>query len=540
MGIVLKGIGIGNKISIGKVFLYNKEKIEFSQEKDELPFEIKIRQLEESIEDVRRELEELYKSIKETFPREAEIFLFHKGILEDEYVIEKIKSYLAEGYSLVYSIERAFNEIKSEFEGMEQELFRERAKDIEDVEERLLKKILNINTSSLSSLPYPCIVVAKDLTPSDTANLDFINLLGFVTEEGSITSHTAILAQAFNIPAVVGVRGIIDQVKKAEEIIIDSGEGLVILNPTEEEKHFYSIKKDEKDKISRELIKFRDLPAITSKGRRIKVFANIGSEKEAEIAINMGAEGIGLFRTEFIFLDRNDPPSEEEQFRIYKRVAEIFKDKPVIIRTLDIGGDKEIPYLKLEKEKNPFLGVRGLRLCLLERELFKVQLRAILRASVFGNIWIMYPMVAIKEEVEEANKILEEVKQEFENKGKTFVRNIKVGIMVEIPSIALSLEEVIDIIDFVSIGSNDLIQYTFAADRTNEKLRYLYIPNHRAVVSLIKNVVDVCHKFGKEVGVCGEIAGDEEYVPLLVDLGVDELSMAPSKIPVIKKKIIEL
>ncbi len=537
MGIFLKGIGIGNKISIGKVFIYEKKSIEVSEEKDQIPYEAKIEKLKELFEEVKRELDETYLEAKKLAPKEAEIFLFHKGILEDKYVLEKIKSYLRKSYSLAYSISAAFYEIRKEFENMEQELFRERAKDIEDIRERVLEKILDVKTFTLSKLPYPCIVIARDLTPSDTANLDLEKILGFVTEEGSRTSHTAILAQALGIPAVLGIKGIISQVSNEEEIIIDSEEGMVILKPSEEEKRAYLLKKEEKDKYYSELLEFKDLPAVTSKGRRIKIFANIGNEKEGELAIGMGAEGVGLFRTEFIFLNRDTPPSEEEQFEVYKKVVEIFKGKTVIIRTLDIGGDKEIPYLNLERENNPFLGVRGIRLCLFERELFKIQLRAILRAAKYGDVWIMYPMVALKREVEEANRILEETKRELEEEGKEFGKNVKVGIMVEVPSIALALEEVINMIDFVSIGSNDLIQYTFAADRTNEKLRYLYIPNHKAMVKLIENVVRICHEFGKEVGVCGEMAGEEEFVPLLVDLGVDELSMAPSKIPLVKKRI---
>ena len=537
MGIFLKGIGIGNKISIGKVFIYEKKSIEVSEEKDQIPYEAKIEKLKELFEEVKGELDETYLEAKKLAPKEAEIFLFHKGILEDKYVLEKIKSYLRKSYSLAYSISAAFYEIRKEFENMEQELFRERAKDIEDIRERVLGKILDVKTFTLSKLPYPCIVIARDLTPSDTANLDLEKILGFVTEEGSRTSHTAILAQALGIPAVLGIKGIISQVSNEEEIIIDSEEGMVILKPSEEEKRAYLLKKEEKDKYYSELLEFKDLPAVTSKGRRIKIFANIGNEKEGELAIGMGAEGVGLFRTEFIFLNRDTPPSEEEQFEVYKKVVEIFKGKTVIIRTLDIGGDKEIPYLNLERENNPFLGVRGIRLCLFERELFKIQLRAILRAAKYGDVWIMYPMVALKREVEEANRILEETKRELEEEGKEFGKNVKVGIMVEVPSIALALEEVINMIDFVSIGSNDLIQYTFAADRTNEKLRYLYIPNHKAMVKLIENVVRVCHEFGKEVGVCGEMAGEEEFVPLLVDLGVDELSMAPSKIPLVKKRI---
>lgn len=540
MSIKLRGIGITDKITIGKVYIYLKnETISFS-EKDDISYEDKIKQLSVSIEKTKEELDAIYQKLKETNPKEAEIFTFHKAILEDEVFISRIKTYLENNYSLAYSIKKATEDISEEFEKMQNELFKERAKDIKDVGEKLLRKTLGLEATKPISLNSPKIIAAKDLTPSDTANLDKKNTLGFVTELGGKSSHTAILAQALGIPAIVGVKDLFKYVKDDDEVILDASNGIVIINPSKEEREYYTKILEEKNKTEKELEKFRNIRVILPNGKYIKIFANIGNPTEAEIALNYGAEGIGLFRTEFLFLDRTNPPSEEEQYLAYKKVAEIFQDKEVIIRTLDIGGDKEIPYLNLKRENNPFLGIRGIRLCLKEKELFKTQLRAILRANTLGNIKIMYPMVSIREEIEMANKILEEAKEELLRENIKFNTNVDIGIMVEVPSIALAIEEVVDLISFVSIGSNDLIQYTFAADRTNDELNYLYLPTHTSIINLLKIIIDRCHKNNIEVGICGEIGGDPQIVPLLLELGIDELSMAPYKIPSIKKLILNL
>lgn len=538
MSIKLKGIGITNKIAIGKVHIYLKEESIPFLEKDDISYEDKIIKLSKSIEKVKEELDIIYKNLKETNPKEAEIFTFHKAILEDEVFISKIKYYLEKNYSLAYSIKKTTEDISEEFEKIQNELFKERAKDIKDVGEKLLQKILKFEASKPINPNSPKIIAAKDLTPSDTANLDKKNTLGFITELGGKSSHTAILAQALGIPAIVGVKDLFKYVKDDDELILDASNGIVIINPSKEEKEYYTKIIEEKTKVEKDLEKFKNIRVILPNGKPIKIFANIGNPSEAEIALSFGAEGIGLFRTEFLFLDRTIPPSEEEQYLAYKKVAEIFQDKEVIIRTLDIGGDKEIPYLNLKKENNPFLGIRGIRLCLKEKELFKTQLRAILRANTLGNIKIMYPMVSIREEIEMANKILEEAKEELLRENIKFNTNIAIGIMVEVPSIALAIEEVIDLIDFVSIGSNDLIQYTFAADRTNDDLNYLYRPTHTSIIKLLKSVIDICHKNNIEVGICGEIGGDPQIVPILLELGIDELSMAPYKIPFIKKFIL--
>jgi len=536
----LKGIGVSKGIAIEKAKLYENQEIEIKKEKDQLLLEEKFKILKEGIEKTKEEIRNLYERVKKSDPKEAEIFEAHILFLEDPTLLEKINAMLKEGYSVIYSIQKSFEESAKQMEQMENTYFKERAKDIRDVSEKLIRNILNKPKTSLVLLPEPSIIVANKLTPSDTASLDRKNVLGFVTEKGGVTSHTAILAEALGIPAVVGVKDALREIRDEEELIIDGMEGLVIIEPDEETKNTYTERKFKLEKENAELKESAKLSAVTKSGKRIEVAANIGSPKDVNKALEMGADGVGLYRTEFLFLDRNSPPTEEEQFEAYKIVLEKFNGKPVIIRTLDIGGDKEIPYLNLEKELNPFLGVRAIRLCLRSRDLFKTQLRAILRASIYGKARIMYPMIAVKEEIMEANGVLEEVKKELREEGIKFDKNIEVGIMVEIPSAALNAGELADYVDFFSIGTNDLTQYTFAADRTNETLSYLYQPLHSAILKLIKMTVDASHKKGKWTGVCGELAGDPEAVPILVELGIDELSMAPSKIPFAKKIILDL
>ncbi|MCJ7788610.1 MAG: phosphoenolpyruvate--protein phosphotransferase [Candidatus Atribacteria bacterium] len=536
----LHGIGVSKGIALGKAIVYENKEIKIKEEKDGVPFEDKIKVLNSGIEKTKEEINNLYKSVKKSNPKEAGIFEAHILFLEDSTILEKINSMLKEGYSVTYSVQNSFGESAKQMEQMENEYFKERAKDIRDVSDRLIRNIVNKQKVSLALLLEPSIVVVSDLTPSDTASLDRKNVLGFVTEKGGVTSHTAILAEALGIPAVVGVKNVLQEVKEKDELIIDGKEGLIIIDPDENTKDAYIDRKMKLEKENTELQEIAKLPAITKSGKNIEVAANIGSPKDMDKSVEMGADGVGLYRTEFLFLDRTTPSTEEEQFDAYKVVLEKFGGKPVIIRTLDIGGDKQIPYLNLEKELNPFLGVRAIRLCLIRKDLFKTQLRAILKASAFGKARIMYPMIAVKEEIIEANKVLEEVKEELKRKKIDFDENIEVGIMVEIPSAALNAEELSEYVDFFSIGTNDLTQYTFASDRTNENLNYLYQPLHPAVLKLIKMTVDASHKNDKWTGVCGELAGDPNAIPTLVELGVDELSMSPQKIPESKKIIREL
>ena len=534
----IHGISASKGIVIGKPYFYIFEDIDINvNEKDSLSFKEKKRILEKVIKETKAEIKSLYKKVKKSAKKEAEIFQAHLLFLEDPIIIEKINKLIGQGFSTTASVSRAFEENANAMEKMENIYFRERAKDIRDVSEKLIRRILNKPRPNLSSLSYPAIVVARDLTPSDTANLDKKNVLGFVTEIGGITSHTAIIAEALRIPAVVGAKGIMDLAKDKDILILDGNDGEIIINPDEDILKYYKKKNIRMQKEKKELEKIKFLPAITKREKRIEVSANIGLPEDADIALREGAEGVGLFRTEFLFLGRTTPPTEKEQFEAYKMVLERFRGKPVIVRTLDIGGDKQIPYLNLEEELNPFLGVRAIRLCLRRKVLFKTQLRAIIRASAYGKVKIMYPMIAIKEEIEQANKVLEEVKAEFIKENIVFDKNIEVGIMIEIPSAALSADELADYVDFFSIGTNDLMQYTFAADRTNQNLNYLYKPLHPAMLRLIKMTIDASHKKGKRTGLCGELAGDPEAIPKLVEMGIDELSMSPSKIPEAKKII---
>ncbi len=534
-----EGIGVSRGIAIGKAFLYLPQELpKISQSKDNIKIEQKKKTIDKALEKTRREISSIHKKlIADNKRKEADIFEAHLLFLDDPSIKEKINTLLQQGYSATYAVESAFEESAKEIEKIENEYLKERANDLRDVKERIIRNILNIPNPSLSLVERECIIVAKDLTPSDTANLDTKKILGLVTERGSSTSHTAILAEALGIPAVVGIPRITESVNNNTTLIVDGENGIVVADPDKPTIKIFIEKKEKEEKKKVELEKIKFMKLKTKSGKEIEILANIGNPEDAETALKNGADGIGLYRTEFLFLGRENPPSEEEQFEAYRKVLEKFKDKPVIIRTLDIGGDKQIPYLNIEKELNPFLGVRAIRLCLKNTELFKTQLRAILRASIYGNPKIMYPMIAIKEEIEKANSILEEVKSELKSKGVPFKENIQVGIMVEIPSAALNAEKLAKYVDFFSIGTNDLIQYTFAADRTNEKVSYLYNPLHPALLKLVKFTIEASHKYGKKTGMCGEMAGDLKAIPQLIKMGIDELSMTPTKIPYAKKFI---
>ncbi len=538
----LHGIGIFQNVIIGKTFLYLPEKLIIDHDKQKINIKEELGVFEKAVEKSKLQIKALMGRIKGRISKkDLDIFNSHLLILEDPIFLSKVKEYINnDELSAENAVKKAENYLEDLFSHVESNYIRLRINDIKDVCDRVIRNILGKPKPDLSSLPYPAIVVAEDLTPSDTAALDRENVLGFATDKGSLTSHTAILAEALGIPAVVGLKEVTKCVKNGDVLILDGEKGIVIVDPDEETLERYRKRKEKIEKEEKLLDKVKFLPIFTKAGKRIEISANIGRPEEADMAIKSGAEGIGLFRTEFLFLDRREPPSEEEQFKAYKSVIEKFKDKPVIIRTLDIGGDKQIPYLNLEKELNPFLGVRAIRLCLKRKDLFKTQLKAILRAGVFGNVKIMYPMIAVKDEIVEANNILEEVKKELKKEGKEFKENIEVGIMIEIPSAALMADELIKYVDFFSIGTNDLIQYTFAADRTNENVSYLYRPLSDAILNLIKMTIDASHKYGKWTGVCGEMAGDTKAIPELIKLGIDELSMTPQKIPKAKFTIMNL
>ncbi|NTW72376.1 MAG: phosphoenolpyruvate--protein phosphotransferase, partial [Eubacteriaceae bacterium] len=422
---------------------------------------------------------------------------------------------------------------------MDDEYMKERAADIKDVGGRILRNALGIKEQDLSLISEDSIVIAVDLTPSDTAQMNKDKVLGFATDIGGRTSHTAIMARSLEIPAVLGLSTITAQVKDEDLIIVDGMDGVVIINPDEKTKQEYLDKKQAYEDFRNELAQLKDLHGVTLDGHEVELVGNIGTPKDVEGVLRNGGQGVGLYRTEFLYMDSDTMPDEEKQFQAYKAVVEGMKDMPVIIRTLDIGGDKKLPYLKLDDEMNPFLGLRAIRLCFVEKDLFKTQLRAILRASAFGKALIMFPMISNVGEVKQAKAIVEECKEELRKENISFDESIKVGIMVEIPSAAVTADIIAKEADFFSIGTNDLCQYTLAVDRMNETVSYLYEPLSPAILRLVKMVIDAAHNAGggKFTGMCGELAGDPYAALILLGLGLDEFSMSASSIPQVKKII---
>ena len=417
------------------------------------------------------------------------------------------------------------------FEAMEDNPYmQERAADIRDVTERVLSHLLGVKIPNPSSIQEEVVIVAKDLTPSDTAQLDRNFVKGFVTDIGGRTSHSAIMARSLEIPAVVGTKTVTESIKDGDIVIIDGLGGNIIINPDEETLASYNEKGMKFKQQKEEWKLLKNAETVTKDGKHIELAANIGTPKDLVGVIENGAEAVGLYRTEFLYMDSADFPTEEEQFNAYKEVLEGMEGKPVIVRTMDIGGDKELPYLELPEEMNPFLGYRAIRICLAEPEMFRTQLRALLRASVFGKLRIMFPMIATLNEFREAKKILEEEKAKLIQENVAVSEEIEVGIMVEIPAAAVLAHQFAKEVDFFSIGTNDLIQYTMAADRMNQQVSYLYQPYNPSILTLIKHVIDSSHAEGKWTGMCGEMAGDQTAVPLLVGLGLDEFSMSASSV----------
>ncbi len=537
---MIKGITASLGIALAKVYKLEELTIAVDQKKvDEVEKEIKL--LNEAITKTKKDLTNLRDHTLKTMGKEkADIFDAHLLVADDPELIGQVTDMInREKVNVEYALKTVRDTFVTTFENMDNEYMKERATDILDVTNRMLAKLLNLKTSDISLIDEDVIVVAHDLTPSDTAQMNkFVK--GFITNTGGRTSHSAIMARSLEIPAVVGTKTITNDVNDGDFVVLDALNGEVFINPTESVINEYVAKKEqyEKDKVL--LKQLKDEDTVTKDGLHVELAANIGTPQDLLGVVDNGAEGIGLFRTEFLYMGRDDFPSEEEQFNAYKTVLEGMKGKPVVVRTLDIGGDKKLSYLKMPEELNPFLGYRAIRLCLDQKDIFKTQLRGLLRASIYGNLRIMFPMIAVLAEFNEAKAFLLEVKKELLAEGYKVSDSIEIGMMVEIPSAALLADQFAKVVDFFSIGTNDLIQYTFASDRMNEHVSYLYQPYNPSLLRLIKMVIDAAHQENKWVGMCGEMAGDKIAVPILLGLGLDEFSMSATSILNTRKLLLEL
>ncbi len=532
------GVACSPGLAIAKAYILEEPEITIDQSPIEKSgTEAEVKRLEKIFDQSREQLEAVYeKTLMSVGEAEAEIIQAHQMILEDPVFYEEIRD--AINHELLraeYAVDKKVKEQVAMFEQIEDAYLRERAADVRDVGNRLLKNALGIEIKDISSMKENVVVVGKDITPSLMATLDRNHVKGIVAEVGGATAHTAILARNMEIPAILGAAGVLQQVKDGQILIIDGSKAEITIGPDEEEikKTDERIKKSQE--VKKELQKIKDAKSETKDGHPIELMANIGLPMDAEKAQEYGAEGVGLFRTEFLYMDRSCPPDEEEQFDAYKKVLSDMEGRPVIIRTLDVGGDKEIPYFNLGKEDNPFLGYRAIRICLEDQELFKIQLRAILRASVYGKALIMFPMISGVEEVVKAKAVLKEAKEELKERGQEFDDEIKVGIMIEIPSAAITADLFAGEIDFFSIGTNDLTQYTLAVDRGNVKVSPLYNSFQPALLRLYKNVVEASKRSGTFAGMCGELAGNPLAALLLLGMGFHELSMSPSSILKVRK-----
>lgn len=524
---MVKGKGVSKGIGIGHTKVLKNEEVKLTDFKvddkeNELNYFRKC--LNNVIEDTKKVIEKLSGT-------EADIMNAYLMILQDPTLTKETERLIQEeGYNAGYAAKVGFETVEEVFKNMDDEYMSARASDIEDMKQRVVNKIINKAEIDLSNLPENTVLVGKDLSTSDTAKLNLKTIAGIIIENGSENSHVSIMARTHEIPAIVGVKGALDSIPNDSDIAINGETGEIFINPSPEEiSKLTKIKNELKDEKGN-LAKFKNKKSITKDGYKTEVVANIGTPKDMDAVIENGAEGVGLFRSEFLYMDSDTMPTEEEQFEAYKEVVEKSEGKRVIVRTLDIGGDKDLKYLNLEKEDNPFLGYRAIRICLREPEIFKVQLRALYRASIYGKLAIMLPMISSVDELRAAKDIINEVKEELKAEKVKFDKNVKIGIMIEVPSAAIMAEQLAKECDFFSIGTNDLIQYTVAVERGNEKISDLYTKFHPAVIRLIKMAIDGAHKAKIFCGMCGEAASDERFIPLLVGLGLDEFSMNPTKI----------
>lgn len=538
----MKGIVASEGYAAGKAYIFKDEKVTVCRDKiEESQTEHEMARFAESLETARAQIEEIGRKAGAVLEgSDADVFKAHAAITRDRSLIKKVNKAISSDHMTAdNAVETVMKALIEKFSKKENPLIRERAADLKDVCDRLLRVLTGTQSKSLEALPPDTIIVAENLTPSDTVTMDMDHVIGIVSEIGGSTSHTAIFARSLGIPAVVGVTGAAAEIENGQTVYLNGETGSVETSLTAGEQKAFEAARKAYDRKMQELLQYAEAESVTKDGRRVELCANIGSFNDCGAAQKFGIEGVGLFRTEFLYMGSSDWPSEDYQFAEYKRVLEMMDGRPVIIRTLDIGGDKGLPYYDFEEEENPFLGYRAIRLCLDRTDIFKTQLRAILRASAYGRARIMYPMISSAGEVKAANQVLEEAKTDLRNEGTAFDETIERGIMVETPATCVMADKLIDLVDFFSVGTNDLTQYTTAVDRGNKKLSHLAPPYHPAVLRLIKHVTDISHKAGKWTGICGELAGMDAFTEILVGLGVDELSMSAGSVIKVRKKVTE-
>ncbi|WP_252320536.1 phosphoenolpyruvate--protein phosphotransferase [Spiroplasma endosymbiont of Lariophagus distinguendus] len=528
----MKGIGASNGIALAKALILKHETIKTNPKKiDEKEIEGEVKKLHDALKIAGDEIKQLIQNTTKTLGEEkAAVFEAHFLVTTDTVLIEDTEKLIKEEkYNAANALESTANKAIATFQSMDDDYFRERAADVIDVRDRILRKILNIKTIDLSAIKEETIIVSHDLTPSETSQLNPKFVKGFLCDIGGRTSHAAIMARSLGIPAVLGLKNVTTKVKNNQFCVLDGNTGEIEIDLNSSEKNKWVAKQNAWIEEQKELLVFKGKLTKTSDNHEVKLEANIGSPKDMIKAIEYDAQGVGLFRSEFLYMESSDFPSEDIQFEEYKKVLSATKHK-VVIRTLDIGGDKELSYLDLPKEMNPFLGYRAIRLCLDRKDIFKTQLRALIRASAFGKLAIMFPMIATVEEFKAAKALYETCKKELIKEKVKVSDDIQVGMMIEIPAAAVNAETFAKYADFFSIGTNDLIQYSLAVDRMSEKVSYLYQPYHPSILRLIKMTIDCGHKYNRPVAMCGEMAGDKIAVPLLVGLGLDEFSMSASSV----------
>ncbi|MFF2887903.1 phosphoenolpyruvate--protein phosphotransferase [Paenibacillus sp. NPDC057967] len=539
---MIQGIGASSGIAIGKSFVLPNWEWEVPDQKiDVADFAREFERVYEGIRTSKHEIEQIKDELREVVgSEETNIFDAHIAILDDPVFMNEIQGIIQRQYKAAeVAVKEAIDHFVTMFDLLDDDYMKERALDIKDVGNRLLKHLLGVPEIALPVDTQPFILIAKELSPSQLAHINPDHVLGIVTLAGSTTSHSSIMARALGVPLVVGVeQGLTEPIMTGQTIVIDGSDGTVYIDPVEAVIERYNQLHDTQKEEKKKLQHFATRHSVTPDGKALRLEANISSIKELEIALSSGANGVGLFRTEFLYMDRNRFPREEEQFEVYRSVAEKLDGDPLVIRTLDVGGDKQLDYFELPEEDNPFLGYRAIRISLDRTDLFKTQLRAILRASVYGQVKLMYPLISSVDEVRSANRILNEAKMELEQEGIPYDKGMKVGIMIEVPAAVMIADLLAQEVDFFSIGTNDLVQFTLAVDRMNEEISHLYEPFHPALLRMLKLTVDAAKRSGITVGVCGELAGDMRALPIWLSLDVDELSMSAHSILHVKERLL--